>query len=98
MHQTQKCTTFPKNPLAVLPVKGLLVKISYIETCNHNISPNELKLYLIRDECIRIISTKFHDSLSLFSVDASCSSFSFLVGIASGAIPGLVHIRVDYVS
>jgi hypothetical protein len=39
MHQTQKCTAFPKNPLAVLPVKELLVKISYIKlkrsTCSY---------------------------------------------------------------
>jgi hypothetical protein len=72
MHQTQKCTTFPKNPLAVLPVEELLVKISCIQTCSHNINPNELKFYVIEDECIRIIPTKFHNILSLFGVDASC--------------------------
>jgi hypothetical protein len=72
MHQTQKCTTFPLNPLAVLPVKELLVKISYIQTYNHNISLNELKLYKTGDECIRIIPTKFYNILSLFGVDASC--------------------------
>jgi hypothetical protein len=64
MHQTQKCTTFPKIPLAVLPVKELLVKISYITIYDHNISLNKLKFYVIGDECIRIISTNFHDFLS----------------------------------
>jgi hypothetical protein len=72
MHQTQKCTTFPKNPLAVLPIEELLVKISYIQTCNHNISPSKLKFYVVGDECVRIISTKFYNILSLFGVDASC--------------------------
>jgi hypothetical protein len=72
MHQTQKCTTVPESPLAVLPVKESLVDISYIETCNHNISMNELKFYAIRDKSIRIISTKFHNILSLFGVDARC--------------------------
>jgi hypothetical protein len=60
VHQTQKCTTFTVNPWAVLPIKELLVKISYIEASSHNISPNKTKFDIVRDTCVRIKLANFY--------------------------------------
>jgi hypothetical protein len=60
VHQTQKRTTFTKNPWAVLPIKELLVKISYIGASSHNISSNRTKIDAVGDVYIRINLANFY--------------------------------------
>jgi hypothetical protein len=63
MHRMGICTTRPKNTWAVLPIRELLVKISYVEAYNQDISPDELKFDGVVDESVRINPTNFYEFL-----------------------------------